>query len=114
VTAQIASGVQLLAADHPREPELRAAGLELGRPVVVEEDVWLGAGVIVCPGVTLGRDSIVGAGSVVTRDVPAGVVPEPLSRRSRALRMGPCARYPTSPTCQAAWDSWTGQATSSR
>jgi maltose O-acetyltransferase len=71
---QIASGVQLLAADHPREPDLRAAGVELGRPVVIEDNVWLGAGAIVCPGVTVGRDSIVGAGSVVTRDVPAGVV----------------------------------------
>ena len=71
---QIASGVQLLAADHPREPELRAAGLELGRPVAIEDNAWLGAGVIVCPGVTIGRDSIVGAGSVVIRDVPAGVV----------------------------------------
>ena len=71
---QIASGVQLLAADHPREPELRAAAVELGRPVVIEDNVWLGAGAIVCPGVTVGRDSIVGAGSVVTRDVPAGVV----------------------------------------
>jgi maltose O-acetyltransferase len=71
---QIASGVQLLAADHPREPELRADGLELGRPVVIEDNVWLGAGAIVCPGVRIGRDSIVGAGSVVTRDVPPGVV----------------------------------------
>ncbi len=71
---QIATGVQLLAADHPREPELRASGLELGRPVAIEENAWLGAGVIVCPGVTIGRDSIVGAGSVVIRDVPAGVV----------------------------------------
>jgi len=71
---QIASGVQLLAADHPREPELRAAGLELGRPVVIEDNVWIGAGAIVCPGVTVGRDSIVGAGSVVTRDVPPRVV----------------------------------------
>ena len=71
---QIASGVQLLAADHPREPELRAAGLELGRPVAIEDNVWIGAGAIVCPGVTVGRDSIVGAGSVVTRDVPAGVM----------------------------------------
>jgi len=71
---QIASGVQLLAADHPREPELRAAGVELGRPVVIQDNVWIGAGAIVCPGVTVGRDSIVGAGSVVTRDIPAGVV----------------------------------------
>lgn len=71
---QIAPGVQILAADHPREPALRADGVELGRPVVIEDNVWLGAGAIVCPGVTVGRDSIVGAGSVVTRDVPSGVV----------------------------------------
>jgi maltose O-acetyltransferase len=36
--------------------------------------VWLGGGVIVCPGVTIGADTVVGAGSVVTRDLPAGVV----------------------------------------
>jgi maltose O-acetyltransferase len=71
---QVASGVQILAADHPREPEARASGLEFGRPVVIEDNVWLGAGVIVCPGVRIGRDSIVGAGSVVIRDVPAGVM----------------------------------------
>ncbi len=71
---QIASGVQLLAADHPREPELRAEGLELGRPVVIGDNAWVGAGAIVCPGVTVGRDTIVGAGSVVIRDIPAGVV----------------------------------------
>jgi maltose O-acetyltransferase len=71
---QIASGVQLLAADHPRDPAARASGLELGRPVAIEDDVWIGAGAIVCPGVTVGRGSVVGAGSVVVRDVPAGVV----------------------------------------
>jgi maltose O-acetyltransferase len=36
--------------------------------------VWLGGGVIVCPGVTIGDNSVVGAGSVVTRDIPANVV----------------------------------------
>lgn len=71
---QIASGVQILAADHPREPAARASGLEYGRAVVIEDNVWLGAGAIVCPGVRVGRDSIVGAGSVVVRDVPAGVM----------------------------------------
>jgi maltose O-acetyltransferase len=39
-------------------------------PVTIEDNVWLGARVIVMPGVTIGRDSVVGAGSVVTRDVP--------------------------------------------
>ena len=40
------------------------------RPVVIEDDVWLGANTIVLPGVTLGCGCVVGAGSVVTRDVP--------------------------------------------
>jgi maltose O-acetyltransferase len=71
---QIASAVQILAADHPRDPEVRKTGLENGRPIVIEDDVWIGAGAILCPGVTVGARSVVGAGSVVTRDVPAGVV----------------------------------------
>lgn len=44
------------------------------RPVVIEDSVWLGAGVYVMPGVRIGRGSVVGAGSVVTRDVPPMVV----------------------------------------
>ena len=36
--------------------------------------MWLGGSVIICPGVTIGRGSVVGAGSVVTKDVPPGVV----------------------------------------
>ncbi|HKV37496.1 MAG TPA: acyltransferase [Pyrinomonadaceae bacterium] len=44
------------------------------RPVVIEDDVWLGAGVIVLPGVRLGRGCVIGAGAVVTHDVPAGAV----------------------------------------
>jgi len=44
------------------------------KPVVIEDDVWLGAGVIVLPGVRLGRGCVIGAGAVVTDDVPAGEV----------------------------------------
>ncbi|MFZ5446240.1 MAG: acyltransferase [Myxococcota bacterium] len=40
------------------------------RPVVLEDDVWIGAKAVVMPGVTIGRASVVGAGSVVTHDVP--------------------------------------------
>lgn len=71
---QIAPGVQLLAADHPRDPHLRRTLLELARPISIGSNVWIGAAAIVCPGVSVGDDSIVGAGSVVTRDIPAGVV----------------------------------------
>ena len=41
---------------------------------MVGDNVWVSAGVIVCPGVTIGNDTVVGAGAVVTRDLPAGVV----------------------------------------
>lgn len=70
---QIGSGVQFLAADHPRDPDLRKQGLEYGRPVRVGRNVWIGAGVLVLPGISIGDDAVVGAGSVVTRDVPPGV-----------------------------------------
>ncbi|HSV38364.1 MAG TPA: sugar O-acetyltransferase [Nocardioidaceae bacterium] len=71
---QIGSNVQLLAALHPLEPVPRRDKWEYSRPVVIGDNVWLGAGVIVCPGVTIGDDTVVGAGAVVTRDLPAGVV----------------------------------------
>ncbi|SLN30767.1 Maltose O-acetyltransferase [Roseivivax jejudonensis] len=65
--------VQLLTADHPRDPEARRQELESARGITIGRDVWLGAGAILLPGVTVGDDAIVGAGAVVTRDVPAGV-----------------------------------------
>ena len=71
---QVASAVQFLAADHPHDAVERASGIEFGSPITVEDDVWLGGGVILCPGVTVGRGSIIGAGSVVTKDIPPGVV----------------------------------------
>jgi maltose O-acetyltransferase len=69
---QIGPGVQILAADHPRDPIERAKGLEFGRPVHIGRNVWIGGGAILLPGVTVGDDALIGAGSVVTRDVPAG------------------------------------------
>ena len=71
---QIATCVQLVTAAHPVDPEPRRAGWEYGEPITVGDNVWLGSGVIVCPGVTIGENTVVGAGAVVTRDLPAGVV----------------------------------------
>jgi maltose O-acetyltransferase len=68
---QIGPGVQILAADHPRDPVERGSGLEFGRPVQIGRNVWIGAGAIILPGVSIGDDALIGAGSVVTRDVPA-------------------------------------------
>lgn len=71
---QLATGVQLLTADHPREAALRADDVELAQPVTIGSDCWIGAGAIVCPGVTIGDGTVIGAGSVVTKDVRAGVI----------------------------------------
>ncbi len=69
---QIGPGVQILTADHPRDPAIRRSGLESGRPVNIGSNVWIGAGALILPGVSIGDDAIIGAGAVVTRDVPAG------------------------------------------
>ena len=54
---------------HHVEPERRNETPE-SAPIILEENVWLGARVIVLRGVTIGADSVIGAGSVVTRDIP--------------------------------------------
>ena len=69
---QIGPGVQILTADHPRDPVERRAGLEFGRPIRVGANVWIGGAALILPGVTVGDDAIIGAGAVVTRDVAAG------------------------------------------
>jgi maltose O-acetyltransferase len=71
---QVGPYVQLLTATHPLEPEPRRAKWEAAQPIEIGDNVWLGGGVIVCPGVTIGADTVVGAGSVVTRDLPARVL----------------------------------------
>jgi len=69
-----ATKVQILTATHSVDPDERNfSGTELGKPVKIGDRVWLGAGVIVCPGVTIGDEAVIGAGSVVTRDIPARV-----------------------------------------
>ena len=70
--AQLGPHVQLLAADHPRDPAARAAGRENGAPVTLGADCWIGGGAVILPGVTVGDGATVGANAVVTRDVPAG------------------------------------------
>jgi maltose O-acetyltransferase len=64
--------VQIYTATHPLNAELRRTR-ELGKPVEVGSDVWVGGGAILCPGVRIGDRAVIGAGSVVTRDVPSGV-----------------------------------------
>ena len=66
--------VTIATAGHPIEPSLRQRGLQYNMPVHIGKNCWLGAGVIVMPGVTIGDNTVIGAGSIVTRDIPSGVV----------------------------------------
>lgn len=66
--------VQIYTATHPLSAEQRRTGLELARPITIGHDVWLGGNVVVLPGVTIGSSSTIGAGSVVTTDIPEGVL----------------------------------------
>ncbi|CAN7266510.1 sugar O-acetyltransferase [Phenylobacterium sp. LjRoot164] len=81
---QIGPGVQILAADHPRDAAERAGGLEFGRPISIGANVWIGGGAIILPGVRVGDDALIGAGAVVTRDVPPGATVVGNPARARA------------------------------
>ena len=69
---QIGPMVQLLTPDHPRDRASRAKGMELGRPIIIGDDVWIGGGAIILPGVTVGDGAVIGAGAVVSGDVAPG------------------------------------------
>ena len=59
---------------HPLDAEARRRGLEYARPIRVGSGVWFGAGCHVMPGVAIGDGAVIAAGSVVTQDIPAGVL----------------------------------------
>jgi acetyltransferase-like isoleucine patch superfamily enzyme len=64
--AQRAMDCEALAPDgHGQRPRVEA------KPVIIEDNVWVGFGAAILKGIRIGRGAIVGAGSVVTRDVPA-------------------------------------------
>lgn len=86
----IAPKVNLITINHDPNPENRSA--TYGRPIVIEDKVWIGINSTILPGVTIGYGSIVGANSVVTRSVPpftvvagnpARVIKEIKSKESR-------------------------------
>ena len=65
----IGPNVSIITTGHPLEPSQRRAAT-IGKPIVIERNVWIAAGAIIIGGVTVGENAVVAAGSVVTRDVP--------------------------------------------
>ena len=65
----IGPNVNIITAGHPLEPSRRRT-ITIGKPIVIERNVWIATGATIVGGVTVGENSVVAAGSVVTKDVP--------------------------------------------
>lgn len=63
---------QIMESGHPKHAE-DLPGVR-SSPIVIEDDVWISFGVIILQGVRIGKGSVIAAGSIVTHDVPAGVL----------------------------------------
>lgn len=70
----IGPNVSFYTPEHAFVSEERAAGYERALPITVGDNVWIGGSVSIVAGVSIGADSIIGAGSVVTKDIPEGVI----------------------------------------
>lgn len=70
----IAPNVTICTTGHPVHYRLRPHGEMYSFPVVIQDNVWIGSNVVICPGVTIWENSVIGAGSVVTKDIPANCV----------------------------------------
>lgn len=62
------------AVGHPIVADERNNYLEFALPITIGNDVWIGGSTVILPGVTIGDNTVIGAGSVVTKDIPSGVV----------------------------------------
>lgn len=60
--------VTIATVGHPLDPTMRE--YMYTAPVKIGDNVWIGAGAVICPGVTIGNGSVIGAGSVVVKDIP--------------------------------------------
>src|ERR1700754_3480511 len=65
----IGPNVSIITTSHPLDPSQRRVAT-IGKPIVIERNVWIAAGTTIIGGVTVGENSVVAAGSVVTKDVP--------------------------------------------
>ena len=70
----IGPNVGLYTVTHALDAGQRNAGIMRSRPITIGDDVWIGGNTVVMQGVRIGSGSVINAGSVVTHDIPAGVI----------------------------------------
>ena len=89
----VAPRVTIVTSSHPNRSRIRAFAPTAKGPVVIQDDAWIGAHVVILPGVTVGHGSVVGAGSVVASDVPPMVIVA--GQPARQIRALDASRPPT-------------------
>lgn len=65
---------KILTPNHAFDSKERTDGYEKSLPIEIGDNVWIGGGVTIIGGVKIGQNSIIGAGSVVTKNIPDGVI----------------------------------------
>ena len=70
----IGPGCHIICTNHAIDADERLRGEFNNQPITIGERVWIGGNVTILPGVTIGDEAVIGAGSVVTKDIPSGVV----------------------------------------
>ncbi|MGM0421076.1 MAG: maltose acetyltransferase domain-containing protein [Bacillota bacterium] len=71
---QIGPGVHIYTATHPLDAKERNSGAELGKPVTIGDNVWIGGGSIINPGVKIGDNVVIASGSIITKNIKTNLV----------------------------------------
>ncbi|MDN3681309.1 sugar O-acetyltransferase [Vibrio tapetis subsp. quintayensis] len=99
---QIGPDTVISTAGHPLDLAERVRPVATANPIVIGDNVWIGAKTIILDGVTIGDRSVIGAGSVVTKDIPADVVA--VGNPCRVIKTIEQSKMPTDEEIEAMWE----------
>ncbi|SON52923.1 sugar O-acetyltransferase [Vibrio tapetis] len=99
---QIGPDVVISTAGHPLDLAERVRPVATGNPIVIGDNVWIGAKAVILDGVTIGDRSVIGAGSVVTKDIPSDVVA--VGNPCRVIKQIVHSEMPSDEEIEAMWE----------
>lgn len=99
---QIGPDTVISTAGHPLDLAERVRPVATANPIVIGDNVWIGAKAVILDGVTIGDRSVIGAGSVVTKDIPADVVA--VGNPCRVIKTIEQSKMPTDEEIEAMWE----------